>query len=664
MHRFHRRFNRSLTIGTAAAFGLSGLFIAPAAFAATPGADAPVAGSAYAQQAQELLADEAVQAVGRDAAGNVVVVVKTAADSGELKAFTGKYSNVVVHEIGGAIDSSATTDVVGGAGYFSPKTETSGAVCSVGFSGWSPTGAPAVITAGHCTDDGANKETYLTVPSLDAAGGSIDVTEKLGNFGFSQYGGVGNTIGEQNTDSTDIAVIDVTNDKLDLKPAVSDWSSVASEDLSKSTIAIKAIGSAVAGQPVSKSGRTTGYSTDASVDVVDGWAKVSGRLVYGFGTYGLESIEGDSGGAMFQGNTAVGVVSGGYQAEGNEPSFVWGTDLKNALAHTGGYTVAIAISAPVLTAPADGGEVLRGATISGTGPASTKVIVTPTDGAASEVTTDASGNFSFTAPGTLGKYSFSLQAKSGFNKSSTNTYAVNVVAAPLAAPVITSPADGSASNSDITSITGTAVPASKVTLTGDVTGTTTTNSAGAWSIKADLSYGMDYSVSAVQALDGQTSPIATSTFSVVPAAAAIITPANGAEFANDKAPTKITGTGINGAIISVTLNGTKLGTTQVENGAWSLALRGSVDGVNAIVVTQTIAGIATTTESSYTVAAAAVAAVPTPAAPAAPAPGADDPRLAYTGVDMLPAGGLAAALMLAGIAFLAIRKKRIGTIEN
>jgi hypothetical protein len=650
MHRSHRRFTRSLTIGTAAALGLSGLLFAPSAFAAAPGADAPVVGAQYAKQAQELLSGDGVQAVGRDADGNVVIV-KTVGESDAVDAFTDSYANVVVREIGGPLEATATTDVVGGAGYFAPTSADAGISCSIGFTGWSPAGAPAVITAGHCTEDGLLENTYLSDPALDAAGGGVGVGAELGTFGFSQYGGAGNTVGSQgDLNSIDVAVIDVTNTDLDLLPVVTDWTTLT--DLSLSTLPITAVGKPVAGAPISKSGRTTGYTSAPSVDVVDGWANVAGRIVYGFGTTGLESDEGDSGGAMFQGSTAVGILSGGRAATDTEPSFIWGSDLTNALSHTGGYTVALTIAAPALSSPANGGDVERGARISGTAPALSTITVDPATGADIVVTADAAGAFSFPAPAALGAYAFTLQAKLGFDTSATSAFAVNVVPAPLQAPVITSPVNGSSSTTDITAITGTALPGATVTLTGSVAGTDVADNTGAWSVATDLGYGVGYSVTATQAFEGQTSPVATSVFSVVPEAAVISTPANGTSFAAADAPTSVSGTGIDGATITLIHNGGAAVTTTVVDGRWSFALGASRVGGNTIVITQTIDGAATVTESGYTVAAAAVAVVPR------------DPALAATGIDLMPAGGLAAVLLLAGAAFLAVRRVRFGTAKN
>jgi len=654
MHRSPRRFTRTLTFGTAAALGLSGLLIAPTAFAASAGTDAAVTGADYQKHAEVLLEDDLIQAVGTDADGNLVII-KTAGESSAVDKLTAANPDVVIEEISKPIEPTAANDVVGGAGYYVQTSATTGGLCSVGFSGFTPAGDPAVITAGHCAGDGAAAVTELTVPAGDVADVPAYLAD-LGTFGFAQWGGVGGTVGGEDTNSTDIGVIDVTNRALNLKPEVTTWANVA--DLSATTVPITAVGRVDPALAVSKSGRTTQYTTSAAGNVfmLEGYAKVGGRNVFGFGVWDLESTQGDSGGAVIQGSTAVGLVSGGLPAQAGQRQFVWATDLVNGLSKTGGYTVEVQLGAPALTSPATGGNVERGTAITGTGPASTTIIVDPAVGETVEATTDAAGVFSFLAPGTLGAYPFTLQAKSGYSLSPTSAFSVNVIPAPLRAPVITAPLDGSSSTDGVTEITGTAVPGATVTLTGSGvrTGTAvaTANGAGVWRVATDLSYGVGYSVSVTQAFEGQTSPAASTTFNVVPTAAVIGTPADGASFANGEAPTTVSGTGIDGATITLIHNGGTAVTTTVANGRWSFTLGASAVGANTLLVTQSIDGVATLAQSSYTLAAAQVAAVPR------------DPSLAVTGSDILPIGGLAAVLLLAGAAFLTVRKLRIGTARS
>ncbi|RFA07582.1 hypothetical protein B7R21_15470 [Subtercola boreus] len=665
----------------AASLGLGGLLAAPAAFANTAATPAPVSGDAYQEQAAALLSDPAVQAVGRDASGNVVVVKVAGSDSsGQLDAFDARFDNVVVKSVSAPLTDYSTDDVVGGAGYFAPddpEAPSTGAACSIGFSAWSPSGKPAVLSAGHCTSDGAASDTYLTLPSGDEAGGGATtdfaIVGALGTFGFSQYGGIGNTKGTNNKDSIDIAVIDLTNKDPTTLPEVTDWTTSESEDLSKSTKTITSVGTAEVGKAVAKSGRTTGYTDGATVDVVDGWANVGGRIVYGFGS-ALVADHGDSGGAVFQGTKAVGILSGGSPATGSEPAFMWASDLPNDLAHTDGYTVKLAISAPTLTAPADGGNVERGAGISGTAPISSTVIITPKTGDAFTVDTDANGAFSFPAPSDLGTYEFTAQAKSGFNTSSKKSFSVKVVPVPLKAPVITSPADGSSVVTSLTEVTGTGTPGTKITVKGDVQGTDTVDGSGNWSVPADLSYGTVYSIDVTQSAEGQTSPVATSVFSVIPTQVGIITPVAGSTLANADKPASATGAGITGATISATVNGVSVpGSTTVVDGKWSIVLGDTVVvGANDLVVRQSIDGASSEARITFTVQAAAG----TPTATPAPTPGNGGSSgggngsgsgsgsgsgtgggLAHTGLEVTGISVLAAIMLALGSAFLVTRRR-------
>ncbi|GAB3617346.1 hypothetical protein GCM10027416_19030 [Okibacterium endophyticum] len=646
-----------MAIGTTAALGLGGMLVATPAFANESEELAPLSGSQYKANAFELLGEDGVQAVAQNADGQIVVVKTVDSDVEAVDEFDERYANVVIKEVSSELRAYDTNDVVGGAGYFTRTSEDalSGSSCSIGFTAWTPAGDPAVVTAGHCTDNGDNTVTDLTLPTSDIAGGApegspVVLTAALGTFGFSQHGGPDNTIGTNDLDSIDVAVIDVANGSLNLEPEVTDWSTTA--DLSESTTTITSVGSAQINQPVAKSGRTTGNTT-GTVTEVNGWAEIGDRIVYGFGSE-LVGGPGDSGGAVYQGNTAVGILSGGSSiAEGDSENFIWASDLQNSLAHTGGYTLQLHVDAPVLTSPADGGEVQTGAAISGTGPASTTIVVTPTGAEAFEITTDASGNWSFPAPGATGPYSFSIFAKNGFNESTVNEYALDVVPAPLTAPVITNPADGSDVVTEVTEITGTGRPGATVTVSGDVEGTAVVGSDGTWSIETDLGYG-SYEITVVQALDGETSPAATAAFDVVLQAPVITSPADGAEFAADAAPTTVTGTGVEGATVTAAINGVDLGsTTAAEDGAWELALAAGVQtGTNTIAVTQSIDGVSSSAQVSFVVAAA-----PAPApAPAGSGTGSGD--LAETGAEFTPALGLAAMMLLAAGASLVVIRNR------
>lgn len=666
------RLRRALALGTAAAFGLGGLFAAPA-FAETAPSDAPTSGAAFESNSLDLLTEDGVEAVGRDADGNVVILASDGSD--EADAFAAKYGNVIIKTLANGFDALAATDVVGGAGYAAPAGGDSAALCSIGFSAWSPDGAPAVVSAGHCTSDGTLTQTILTTPSDDdAAGGTApSASLPLGTFGFSQFGGPGNSTGDfDDPNSVDISVIDVLPN-LDVRPVVTDWTTASQDDLSLSTTEISAVGAFDATKPVSKSGRTTGLTTGSYLGIEDGWADVGGRIVKGF-ALNLKSSEGDSGGAIFQGETAVGILSGGDELDDGTP-VTWAADLQAGLALTGGYTIMLAVDAPVLTSPADGAEIERGATISGTGPASTTIVVDPNEGETFEITTNASGAWSFPAPSTLGKYGFTLQSKKGFNLSEEVYYTVQVVPAPLKAPGITSPKDGSTVETEVTSIRGTGLPLAQITVTGDVEGTAVVGDNGVWSVPANLSYG-EYSISVTQSSEGETSPVATSDFTVAPVAPSISTPADGDWFAAGDAPESTSGVGLAGATVTVSVNGTVVGTDDIPaeptqemrlaaaalpGDNWEVALANAiVTGDNVISVTQTVDGVTSAAATATVELRAAAGEGPV----AGPGEGTGNGGgLAVTGgPDLLPIG-IAAWLLIAGgiAAAMVVRKRRLVT---
>ncbi|WZH35449.1 MAG: LPXTG cell wall anchor domain-containing protein [Microbacterium enclense] len=632
----------------ALALAATGLIVPTAAFAGDAESIAPTSGPQFDATAKELLSSDQVKVVGADGQGRVVVYTTTdeANLEGEPQLFVKENSNVVVKKLDAAPQKAAATDVVGGYGYAGLFSDGTGALCSVGFSGFTPAGAPAVISAGHCTEDGALKDTFLTEPSSDTAGGGSQpkVTYPLGEYGFSQFGGPGNTPGSQSTDSVDISVIDVTNDELDLKPEVTDWTNTS--DLSASTFPIRSVGDAQLGA-FSKSGRTTGY-TEGTIDVVNGWLNVEGRLVYGFG--GPMTVnQGDSGGPLWQGDTAIGVMSALYDIDGVRHA--WGADLKAGLALTGGYTVEVEVGTPALTSPENGGTVGVGGNISGTGQANTTLVVTPESGDPFELSIDGSGNWSFPAPDKLGDYAFTLQAKSGFSTSSVVEASVKVLPQ---APVITSPADGAAIESKITKVTGTGLAGATVTLTGDVKGTATVDANGNWTVAAEREEGA-YKVTATQQRDGVTSASASTSFTVIPKKPVIDGIVDGSSYSGSAIPTKVAGSGETGADITVTVNGNEVGKTEVEDGKWSVALKDALaPGDYTVVATQTVNGQSNSTSVSFSVAAApGPSPSPSPSTPGTPSPtpgpqgnlpqtGANDPAPLALGAAVLLLGGLGA----------------------
>jgi LPXTG-motif cell wall-anchored protein len=602
-----------LAVGTVTAAGLSGAFGQVAFAANTPAAAEPE----FTALAQTLLAEDDVQAVAQDGLGQAVVY--TTAPVSELsesaRALVAQ-SGVTTYVLDGPLTAYDTDDVVGGAGYFSRVNAeaNSGGSCSIGFSAWTGDGEPAVVSAGHCTDDGAFKRNDLTLPTSDPAGGGspdgpVTITQPIGTLAFSQFGGPGDSEGAEGSEtSVDVSVIEVTNDALNTLPEVTDWTTAESEDLSESTIKVKAVGSAEVGAEVSKSGRTTGF-TSGNVQSVDGWAKVRDpndpnaiRWVYGFGAL-VDVAPGDSGGSIIQGSTAVGITSAGGEIDGQ--SFLWGADLQAGLAVAGDYTVSVFLDAPKVTLP-EGGEVETGTDIQGTGPAGSTLVVTEGSKDPFEVAIDGNGNWAFPAPGNAGDYSYSIQAKKGFDRSAATSFDVTVVLAPLKAPVISSPVSGERVLTEVSAITGTGEPGAEIVVTGDVEATTTVGSDGKWKVEEELSYGQ-YSISVTQSREGEDpSPAATADFAVVPAAPSIVSPGQDNEYTQGEGPAAVTGKGITGAKITASVNGSGAGTATVKDGKWSIALKNNLPvGTITINAVQTIAGVTSDVDSvSFTVVAA------------------------------------------------------------
>lgn len=661
-----------------AAFGVAtlmagGALLTPlAAVADTEAQSAPTDDAGYQSFVQELIAeDAAITSVGRDGDGNVVVSAEAGTLADDTVATLEAFDNVVLQDRG-VIQALGIDDVVGGAGYIVNRAS----VCSTGFSGWSPAGDPVVITAGHCGTAGATVE--LSVPSEDdapyypsPARYAPGIFDSFGEIVFSQWGGPGGSEGASgDLASTDIAIIDVTNADLTMRPFVTNWSTWASEDLSLSGTAVTGVGTVAVGDSITRSGRTTGFHSGQVIEI-DAWTRVcevvqpvptNCHWVSGFFT-DAPSAPGDSGGAFLKGSTAVGVLSGG------NGSVSFATNLQNGLAQTGGYTVMLDLAEPVVTSPT---VVAPGGTISGTAPAGLNLDIA--QGSAGEsFPVPASGTWSFPAPTAAGTYTYVLQvADSGFNRS--ESVQVQVVVDPdlLPQPDITSPGDGATVTGPSVTISGVGAPTADIALSGDVTGTAVVAADGTWSVTADAPYG-EIDVIATQTYLGNTATTAL-TFTVAPALPTLTSPADGAVLTT--APTEITGTAVDGAEIVVALDGTEIANITVRSGAsagmtaqaalaataagqrgWTVAIPSALaDGKHTITVTQAVAGFTETIRASFTVQAA-----PAGGGNGGTGGGGSAGSLPATGMDAASVAGpaaLGAGLVLAAGALLLIARRR------
>ncbi|MEJ6489690.1 trypsin-like serine protease [Leucobacter sp. USCH14] len=706
---------RPLALGAAAVLGLGSLFVATPAMAedGTTGAQIDTTASAMAAakniNSNKEIGDDLAVGAGTLSNGEPIVLVSEAPDA-KVDAIENlaKAEGVENVAIVGNIVPHASTDIVGGAGYFGAVSGQPGKVgtCSTGFTAFSPEGEPALITAGHCSSDGAVTEVQFSDPSNDAAAGEFiedDGNGIAGEFGFSQFGGVGNTNGaDKDPNSTDIAVIDITNESLDLLPEVTDWTTAAQDDLSLSTTPIKSVGMPQSGT-ISKSGRTTGLTTGSTTvrlkytdgeirptEILDGYFEVSDRWVHSF-LGGATTRPGDSGGAVFQGETAVGVVSGGPDEVpvGTDDYAIY-TLLEPALGFTDGYTVALDIDEPVVKTDLSAG-VAAGSDI---------VVSVPSNAAELTVGMGQMGDtipvegaeVTIPAPSQPGDYTWTLTAVNGYSQSETVELNFSVV---LGAPVVN---DITSEESAVT-LTGTGVPGAEVaiTLTPAAEGaepielTATVNEDGTWSAPVELDYGT-YAVSATQTFEGETSAAGTGTVSVVPAAPAITSVKPGSTFEAADAPSSISGTGIEGATVVVKLNGEEVGTAAAggaasesgisadaaivgADGTWTLDLGAQLGaGAYTVEATQAINGATSATASLvFNVAAAPVppvepvdpgnpAAPVDPADPAAPGQGGTGGAELVntgTGFSMLPFGLAALGMLILGGGAIVFTQRRL-----
>jgi streptogrisin C len=345
--------------------------------------------------------------------------------------FVQQYANVVL-ESGEPLVREE--DFFGGQGY-----RIDGWVaCSAGFSAFDAEGRPLVLTAGHCADDGAARLAEVTLPAGDPAGGSVAesaVTGKLGTFGFSQFGGPGNS---RVTDpknpgapGNDIAVLESIRPGLDARPAAASWADAT--NLATGSVPIVGTASPFQGQPVCRSGRTIGWSC-GTVDEVGIYIVGGGsgdpadlRSFRGLLSRSVESSGGDSGGPWISGNYAVGTHSAGNSRFSTE-NFAVAATLEESMAVLPGVQLRLFLNRPVLAGVLPSGPIKSGQRVAGRlasapatdVPAGTQVRITLPGSDPFDVDVDAQGNWAFSAPAPAGE--FSAQTINGFSRSGLSTF--------------------------------------------------------------------------------------------------------------------------------------------------------------------------------------------------------------------------------------------------
>lgn len=430
--------------------------VASAALALIVGIAAPIAAASnepaisdaeYDAFARDLvLNNPEVSYVGRDGDGQIVVGVAGDAIAPRAKTATdplvevAEFSNVYVEYDAVEIEPLAVTDAVGGAGIGVRKQGSVMTLCSFGFAAWTSLGDPAMLTAGHCGDAGATvmrtdpqNDTAPTKPTLptDPYGEpTLLDADPFGTIDFSVFGDP--TTGSP--DAIDLAGVRLSNDSLALRPFVTDWSSAESSDLSSSGTPITSVGTPVVGQSITKSGRTTGV-TESTIDQVRVWVAIDGRPVRGFLSSGEPGtvFRGDSGGAVYDGETALGIVSGGNDAG----TVLFSTELTYALEQSvaNGYTVQLDLVEPEIVTPS---PVEPGDTITGVATPGESVQITRDGVEPVTAPVDENGEFSFVAPADAGTYEYTLVARdAGFNRSDAVAVSIAVAGNPGPTPTPT-----------------------------------------------------------------------------------------------------------------------------------------------------------------------------------------------------------------------------------
>lgn len=560
---------------------------------------------------------------GESPAGEAAVGETDSAAKMSPSEFVAKYANVKLEE-GEPI--APEDDFFGGQGYFIDRDT----VCSAGFSAFSASGEPLVLTAGHCANDGTAQLAEVALPASEPAGGASvppGITEKLGTFGFSQFGGPNNswiTGNPENPDTmgnigTDIAVIESVPAALKPQPAATQWGDPS--DLGASSVKIVGSTQPFQGQAVCRSGRTSGWSCgtvdEVGIYVMGGHSGHADdfRAVRGFLSFSVQSSGGDSGGPWISGNFAVGTHTAG-DSPGSAQNFAVATTLNDAMTRLPGVQLEVFLNKPVLTSPADAGPVAGGGSITGrvdAAPATSlaansKVRISVPGQDPFEVPVGTDGTWRFTAPAILGELNFTAETVNGFSSSGAAALNVVVESGTLPAPVIDGPSENAVLTS-INEIRGSGTPGATVELSGAVVGSAPVSWTGQWvfPVEGETDFGPAAVTAHQRATGMQDSPPVTRNFTLVPPAPTVTNVQDGQHFAWDAVPPELTGTGLDGALVSVELDGVRLESAvaakpavdaqgsraAVVDGAWSVSLPQTVTaGAHTLAVTQSMEGVA------------------------------------------------------------------------
>lgn len=227
----------------------------------------------------------------------------------------------------------------------------------------------------------------------------------------------------------------------------------------------------------------------------------------------------------------------------------------------------------VITGPADGATLEDTTpTVTGTSQPNTEVTITVDGTVVGKVIVDGDGNWTWTPDTELSFGPHTIGAEGENGSSGEVTVTIEEPAAPRAPVEITTPEDASSTDNPLPTITGTGEPGAEITISVDgvPVGTTTVDQDGNWSwtFETELEPGK-YIVSATDD-EGLTDSIELTVIKAeVPGPDFGITGPTDGSSTDNLRPT-ITGTGVPGSTVTITIDGEEVGTTTVdEDGTWS-----------------------------------------------------------------------------------------------
>ncbi|MGO1855233.1 MAG: zinc-dependent metalloprotease family protein [Microbacteriaceae bacterium] len=165
----------------------------------------------------------------------------------------------------------------------------------------------------------------------------------------------------------------------------------------------------------------------------------------------------------------------------------------------------------VIETPADGSEVTGGSDVEVTGTATAGAEVSLTVDGEVVATTTADDSGAWTATVTANDYGdTAVEASQSVDGIDVPETASVTVTAPVEAPAIQNPADGSTTDDTSPTVTGTGIPGAEVSLVIDgVTYTATVDADGNWEVTTDVLADGEYTATATQSINGVTSDAST-----------------------------------------------------------------------------------------------------------------------------------------------------------